>query len=131
MASLSIGTHLSPSHHFKTPPLCSLSLLQTQSSLLSKPCLGSSLRGIRTSPRSFGTVLLARAEDKAKGSSSSSQQQKAQFDSDKQFQVVLWFSCLIKIRLIYNSAHYLCFVVYIVQVVCFFWQSMCELELGD
>ncbi|GMN37737.1 hypothetical protein TIFTF001_007046 [Ficus carica] len=88
MASLSIGTHLSPSHHFKTLPLCSLSLLQTQSSLLSKPCLGSSLRGIRTSPRSFATVLLARAEDKAKGSSSSSssQQQQAQFNSGKQFQ---------------------------------------------
>ncbi|XP_062090423.1 sodium/proton antiporter 1 [Humulus lupulus] len=74
MASLSVGTHLLPSHKFKKPPLCSRSppsLFQTHSSLLSKPCFGSSLRGLRT-PRLLGNVLLARAEDKAKRSSSSS-----------------------------------------------------------
>ncbi|PON74675.1 Citrate transporter-like domain containing protein [Parasponia andersonii] len=78
MASLSIGTHLSPSHHFNASPICSLcppSLLQTHSPFLSKH---SSFRGIRTpTPRLLGNLLLARAEDKATASSSSS--------SDKQF----------------------------------------------
>ncbi|XP_030486308.2 sodium/proton antiporter 1 [Cannabis sativa] len=71
MASLSVGTYLLPSHKFNLPPLCShssLSLSQTHFSLLSK---GSSLPGLRT-PRLLGNVLLARAEDKAKDSSSSS-----------------------------------------------------------
>ncbi|PQM38073.1 Na(+)/H(+) antiporter NhaD isoform X1 [Prunus yedoensis var. nudiflora] len=67
MASLSIGTQsLSPS----------------------QPCFGSSLRGIRGS-RLLGSGILARAEDKARGSNSSSssaQQQQVQPRSEKEFQ---------------------------------------------
>ncbi|XP_048337406.2 sodium/proton antiporter 1 isoform X1 [Ziziphus jujuba] len=87
MASFSVGTHLSPSYHFKNSSLSSQSppsFLQTQSSFLSKPCFGSSVPGIRA-PRLLGNGVLARAEDKAKSSSQAWQQQ-LQSNSQKQFQ---------------------------------------------
>ena len=106
MASLSIGTNLSPSHHFKTRSFCSVSShspVQTQSLSSSKPCFGlsSSLRGMRT-PRLLGSVLLARAEDKAKSSS-----------IQEQFQVVLCalnrsFQFLRTTHYLYFGAHRSC-----------------------
>ncbi|KAH0976909.1 hypothetical protein GBA52_027646 [Prunus armeniaca] len=87
MASLSIGVRLPLSHHhLKKRSLPFLS--QTQSLSPSHPCFGSSLRGIRGS-RLPGSGILARAEDKARGSNSSSssaQQQQVQPSSEKEFQ---------------------------------------------
>ncbi|CAB4320902.1 unnamed protein product [Prunus armeniaca] len=87
MASLSIGVRLPPSHHhLKKRSLPFLS--QTQSLSPSHPSFGSSLRGIRGS-RLPGSGILARAEDKARGSNSSSssaQQQQVQPSSEKEFQ---------------------------------------------
>ncbi|PQM42663.1 Na(+)/H(+) antiporter NhaD isoform X1 [Prunus yedoensis var. nudiflora] len=87
MASLSIGFRLPPSHHHLKKRLLPF-LSQTQSLSPSQPCFGSSLRGIRGS-RLLGSGILARAEDKARGSNSSSssaQQQQVQPSSEKEFQ---------------------------------------------
>ncbi|KAB1208429.1 Na(+)/H(+) antiporter NhaD [Morella rubra] len=88
MASLSVA--LCPTHHFKECSLFSSSLpthlLQTQ---LSIPCLGSSFNRIRGS-RFLRNEVLARAEDKARGpsssSSSSAQKQQAQPNSEEQLE---------------------------------------------
>ncbi|KAJ8763468.1 hypothetical protein K2173_002351 [Erythroxylum novogranatense] len=89
MASLSIGTyHLNPKHQFKKH-----TFLFTQTSLSSLPsrsCFSPSWCGLK-GPGVLGNGLLARAEDKAKGSSSSSpassiQQQSEQPNIDKQLQ---------------------------------------------
>lgn len=64
--SISIGTHLSSTCHFKN-----YSLPQTQNSVPSHHCFGSSLCRTR-GPRLLGNGVLARAEDKARGSTSSS-----------------------------------------------------------
>ncbi|KAK3420526.1 hypothetical protein EUGRSUZ_G01360 [Eucalyptus grandis] len=92
MASSSIGTtHVPASQHlFKRRellPPSPISLLRTRPSLPSSESLfGSSLCGARSS-RLLGRGILARAEEKAKGSSSSSIQQKqAQPNSEKRFE---------------------------------------------
>lgn len=85
MASFSIGAHLPQSHHqFKKRPLLFFS--QTQCLAPSQPCFGSSLRGLRGS-RFLGNGMLARAEEKARGSGSG-QQPKAQSKSEKELQVL-------------------------------------------
>lgn len=94
MASSSIGTtHVPPSQHlFKRRellPPSPISLLRTRPSLpSSKSLFGSSLCGARSS-RLLGRGILARAEEKAKGSSSSSspvQKKQAQPNSEKRFE---------------------------------------------
>ncbi|KAL3730431.1 hypothetical protein ACJRO7_027449 [Eucalyptus globulus] len=95
MASSSIGTtHVPPSQHlFKRRellPPSPISLLRTRPSLPSSESLfGSSLCGARSS-RLLGRGILARAEEKAKGSSSSSsspvQKKQAQPNSEKRFE---------------------------------------------
>lgn len=94
MASSSIGTtHVPASQHlFKRRellPPSPISLLRTRPSLpSSKSLFGSSLCGARSS-RLLGRGILARAEEKAKGSSSSSspvQKKQAQPNSEKRFE---------------------------------------------
>lgn len=94
MASSSIGTtHVPASQHlFKRRellPPSPISLLRTRPSLPSSESLfGSSLCGARSS-RLLGRGILARAEEKAKGSSSSSspvQKKQAQPNSEKRFE---------------------------------------------
>lgn len=94
MASSSIGTtHVPPSQHlFKRRellPPSPISLLRARPSLPSSESLfGSSLCGARSS-RLLGRGILARAEEKAKGSSSSSspvQKKQAQPNSEKRFE---------------------------------------------
>ncbi|CAK7329965.1 unnamed protein product [Dovyalis caffra] len=71
MASLSIGTHhLHTKNQFKKQPFHSISSTPL-SSLPYKSCFGSSLYKLRGST-TLGNGLLARAEDKAKGSSTPS-----------------------------------------------------------
>lgn len=85
MAALSIGTHLSPLQQFKksslhTPSLTSVSSLHSLSSFDTYQCR---IRG----PRLPGNGVLARAEDKARESSSSIQQEtQQQPNNQKQFQ---------------------------------------------
>lgn len=91
MASFSVGMHFSPTHHFKKRSLLSSSLpsalLQAQPSF---PCYGSSLCRTRGT-RLLGNGVLARAEEKARGSTSSSsssfQEQQGQPNSEKQLEV--------------------------------------------
>ncbi|XP_059447991.1 sodium/proton antiporter 1 [Corylus avellana] len=89
MASFSVGMHISPTHHFKKRSHISSSLpsylLQAQPSL---PCFGSSLCRTRGT-RLLGNGVLARAEDKARGSTSSSssfQEQQAQPNPESQLE---------------------------------------------
>ncbi|KAF3435459.1 hypothetical protein FNV43_RR22548 [Rhamnella rubrinervis] len=85
MASLSIGTHLSPAYHFKKRPVQLQSPhFQTHFSLSSKHCFGSSVPGFRA-PRLLDNGVLARAEDEAK-SSFQVRQRQGQPNSEKQFQ---------------------------------------------
>ncbi|KAH9655894.1 Sodium/proton antiporter 1 [Citrus sinensis] len=85
MAALSIGTHLSPLQQFKkrslhSPSLTSVSSLHSLSSFDTYQCR---IRG----PRLLGNGVLARAEDKARESSSSIQQEaQQQPNNQKQFQ---------------------------------------------
>ena len=82
--SISIGTHLSSTCHFKN-----YSLPQTQNSVPSRHCFGSSLCRTR-GPRLLGNGVLARAEDKARGStSSSSSSSQPQPNSENQLAVIL------------------------------------------
>ncbi|KAK3420708.1 hypothetical protein EUGRSUZ_H03221 [Eucalyptus grandis] len=94
MASSSIGTtHVPASQHLSKRrellPPSPISLLRTRPSLPSSESLfGSSLCGARSS-RLLGRGILARAEEKAKGSSSSSspvQKKQAQPNSEKRFE---------------------------------------------
>lgn len=92
MASFSNGTrHLHITNRFKKQSFHSLSSTHL-SSLSYKSCFGSSLCKLRGS-RTLGNELLARAQDKAKGSSSSpppsypsNEQQGQQLNIDKQLQ---------------------------------------------
>ncbi|KAH9695380.1 Sodium/proton antiporter 1 [Citrus sinensis] len=85
MAALSIGTHLSPLQQFKkrslhSPSLTSVSSLHSLSSFDTYQCR---IRG----PRLLGNGVPARAEDKARESSSSIQQEaQQQPNNQKQFQ---------------------------------------------
>lgn len=85
--SISIGTHLSSTRHFKN-----YSLPQTQNSVPSHHCFGSSLCRTRGS-RLLGNGVLARAEDKDRGSTSSSSSSPSQpqpnFNSENQLEVIL------------------------------------------
>lgn len=89
MAALSIGTHLSPLQQFKkrslhSPSLTSVSSLHSLSSFDTYQCR---IRG----PRLLGNGVLARAEDKARESSSSIQQEaQHQPNNQKQFQVLFY-----------------------------------------
>lgn len=108
MASLSGLSHLYKNHHFKKSLLRSSSLpvptplLQTQPLIL---CFDLSLCKIRGS-RSLRNRVLARAEDKARGSTSSSsssfpsQQQRAQPNSENQLEVILTHPCSQKTTLL-------------------------------
>ncbi|KAM3742817.1 hypothetical protein ACB098_07G096800 [Castanea mollissima] len=81
--SISIGTHLSSTRHFKN-----YSLPQIQNSVPSHHCFGSSLCRTRGS-RLLGNGVLARAEDKARGStssSSSSSQPQPNYNSENQLE---------------------------------------------
>lgn len=86
MASFSVGMHLSPARHFKKRSLPFPSaVLQAQPSL---PSYGSSLCRTRGARLLSGGVL-ARAEDKARGSKSSSsslEEQQSQPNSEKQLE---------------------------------------------
>ncbi|XP_021280484.1 sodium/proton antiporter 1 [Herrania umbratica] len=79
MAALSIGSHFSPSYHFKKRSFhCP--------SVHSLPSFGSSLCRIRA-PRLLRNGVLARAEDKARDSSSSpTTQQQGQPNKEKQLE---------------------------------------------
>ncbi|KAJ7967513.1 Na+/H+ antiporter [Quillaja saponaria] len=87
MGALSIGIYLSPSQQFRNHSLPSQSqrLHITQSYLFSPPIFGSSFCRIR-GPKLLHNGVLARAEDKAKDSSSTAQPQQAQPNSQKQLQ---------------------------------------------
>lgn len=102
MASFANGTHhLHITNRFKKQSFHSLSSTHL-SSLPYKSCFGSSLCKFRGS-RTLGNELLARAEDKAKGSSSSpppsypsNEQQGQQLNIDKQLQVLFYVSFSLK-----------------------------------
>lgn len=92
MASLSLGTHFSPSgrhRRYSTPPLPPIHL-HPSVSIHSQSLLASSLLYRIRAPGPLRGGILARAEDEAKGSSSSvrPQEQDPQPNSDGRFEVL-------------------------------------------
>lgn len=102
MAALSIGTHLSPLQQFKkrslhSPYLASVSSLHSLSSFGTYQCR---IRG----PRLLGNGVLTRAEDKARESSSSIQQEaQQQPNNQKQFQVLFYILYHEKLKVFMSS----------------------------
>jgi len=117
MASFSNGTHhLHITNRFKKQSFHFLSSTHL-SSLPYKSCFGSSLCKLRGS-RTLGNELLARAEDKAKGSSSSpppsypsNEQQGQQLNIDKQLQVLFYVSFSLKSQFLWGPLYLFCYLV--------------------